>query len=1290
MPTVAAPARQDLPALPPPQTAKEAEVARSMLAFLLEELSPSVFTRKKDALETFDTYYFRIFPTYTPNEIRALYYGCTNAAPAEKAKGIFALCGMTSWKHSGLKKAAGQALGMLAKLCDRECSPHAQAFMQLFVSQDAATLKLLRFDKHLSPTQPRGNRAAASFLLALLQQFKGDTFAAVQRDLADDDEADAAHSAKHDRLAKRISLRASEDVRKKIAALGGDPATLDNATRPTPAAAAAASASASSASQARLHPRGSALLLKEKEKEKQTIRDRLRAFFGGRPSVAEMERKGLLKPKCFGVPLDSLSPAAMTTVETALAGEVRVPTVLHECCSYMIEVGIIEMQGVFRLSGDSVEIAQTRDKFDLGVVVDLAKLGPHSVSGLVKLFLRTLPQPLLRFEHYDDLIGAFRAHDMPGLEEMVETRLSVAHRATTAYLLDFLARVNSLADTNMMTDTNLAICIAPNILRPKVETYERVARDTPITIGVVRHLIATHADKMRAAGKLAATGEAEAAATPAAALATPTKAAPATTSMPEYNLPASAAPKDASPQYTSARRPTCITDEYSSSAAEAVAAAATAASESSSSESDHRSAYVYHQEPEDSRTNSASESEPERPVFVPTAAQTGLANAMANAMASRNALRKVSTSSGAIGSSPSRSPLVAPLVQLRKVSAVTSSPSLGPAASGAGGSPITVRPPRASVLIPEHYERLRDPLTGNYYYWNKLTQKVTWRKPDAIEDKLNEADVNQVFPPPVPQEAPPQEATSASECASQATPKLQPVLAPLKDVPTDELRPSILPAPPRQPRRVSRADAATLLSPPPVPAAAPAAINEETDDDGDVPVPPKLPPPTFEDDDDEPPPPPSLDAPAPSRSPAETIVQTPVEDTTVVRSHSASLAARAEAPSTASATDDSQVEEDAEWEEYTDAVSGKPYYYNLVTKITTWTNPFGDEPTTNTTIVEETKAEVSEPTEAALPTGPAVPSTNLVGSSAFPSPLYGGWQCTEIHGRWDAASAQGCYPNFSGWSRNPQYHFGVVAPADAKTRTQVVVQLQWRNLSRINGDEDPVDAGDRHIAGFYVLVNQGPSYQKLFIHADEIVARSEFEKGGSTVVNIMIDAFSAARPAKAAEPFVKNYLIIPSTFEPGYTGDFTITVHSGSQTWLQAVDDREKWAETVVHSQWLGDTAGGCRNHAATFPNNPQFTLMSSITDRPTPVLCLLTQATPASGVSHPIGWYAINQSGKIDAKGAFQGNVEVHSQFALQPDSAPYVIVPCTFSPGLEADFTLAVYAPPHAQLTLTPNTRA
>ena len=113
-----------------------------MLTFLLEELSPSVFTRKKEALDTFDQYYFKIRPTFTPEQVRSLLYGCTPAAPNELHKGLLALCGFTSWKSKKLKKAAGRALAMLAKLCDINANPHAQAFMQPFVNSDITVIKV--------------------------------------------------------------------------------------------------------------------------------------------------------------------------------------------------------------------------------------------------------------------------------------------------------------------------------------------------------------------------------------------------------------------------------------------------------------------------------------------------------------------------------------------------------------------------------------------------------------------------------------------------------------------------------------------------------------------------------------------------------------------------------------------------------------------------------------------------------------------------------------------------------------------------------------------------------------------------------------------------------------------------------------------------------------------------------------------------------------------------------------------------------------------------------------------
>ena len=67
--------------------------------------------------------------------------------------------------------------------------------------------------------------------------------------------------------------------------------------------------------------------------------------------------------------------------------------------------------------------------------------------------------------------------------------LPPSNRAIVAFLMRFLARVAQYSEVNKMSASNLGIVFAPNILRTRVETYETVARDTPLTIGVIKSLI---------------------------------------------------------------------------------------------------------------------------------------------------------------------------------------------------------------------------------------------------------------------------------------------------------------------------------------------------------------------------------------------------------------------------------------------------------------------------------------------------------------------------------------------------------------------------------------------------------------------------------------------------------------------------------------------------------------------------------------------------------------------------------------------------------------------------------
>ena len=223
---------------------------------------------------------------------------------------------------------------------------------------------------------------------------------------------------------------------------------------------------------------------------KQRLRSHLSGFFAHRVSREELERSGVLKPSLvFGVALCSLS--------TDYDAADTVPPILQRCLDLLSAPDVLALPGLFRISGDSREIGDMKVRLDVGEQVDLHVASPHSVAGLLKMWLRDLPEPLLTFELYAPIIAAVRAAQQQqqqtgGVLDSLRAllaQLPAAHRATLDALLDFLHRVSAASGVNLMTANNLAICFSPNILRPRIETLESVARDTPLAIQAVTQLI---------------------------------------------------------------------------------------------------------------------------------------------------------------------------------------------------------------------------------------------------------------------------------------------------------------------------------------------------------------------------------------------------------------------------------------------------------------------------------------------------------------------------------------------------------------------------------------------------------------------------------------------------------------------------------------------------------------------------------------------------------------------------------------------------------------------------------
>lgn len=99
----------------------------------------------------------------------------------------------------------------------------------------------------------------------------------------------------------------------------------------------------------------------------------------------------------------------------------------------------------------------------------------HTVAGLLKLYLRELPEPLLASDLYNQWINATikisnnntddsRDEHVTTLKKIIQ-QLPKAHHDNLSHLIKFLHLLTCHSDSNKMTATNLAITMAPSLIR---------------------------------------------------------------------------------------------------------------------------------------------------------------------------------------------------------------------------------------------------------------------------------------------------------------------------------------------------------------------------------------------------------------------------------------------------------------------------------------------------------------------------------------------------------------------------------------------------------------------------------------------------------------------------------------------------------------------------------------------------------------------------------------------------------------------------------------------------------
>ncbi|NXV23581.1 HMHA1 protein, partial [Cepphus grylle] len=173
-----------------------------------------------------------------------------------------------------------------------------------------------------------------------------------------------------------------------------------------------------------------------------------------------------------------------------------IPFIIKKCISE-IEKRALKTKGIYRVNGVKTRVEKLCQAFENGKeLVELSQASPHDISNVLKLYLRQLPEPIMPFRMYNELMGLAKESLQGGegkgksgkggpelvdkgadtdkvvanlvlkLKELLK-ELPSENMATLQYLLQHLRRIVEVEQDNKMTSSNLGIVFGPTLMRPR-------------------------------------------------------------------------------------------------------------------------------------------------------------------------------------------------------------------------------------------------------------------------------------------------------------------------------------------------------------------------------------------------------------------------------------------------------------------------------------------------------------------------------------------------------------------------------------------------------------------------------------------------------------------------------------------------------------------------------------------------------------------------------------------------------------------------------------------------------
>ena len=191
--------------------------------------------------------------------------------------------------------------------------------------------------------------------------------------------------------------------------------------------------------------------------------------------------------------------------QVVLRERVTVPLIVQKCI-YEIDRRGLRHIGLYRVNGSSKKKRALRKSFEgnsrTAMLSEEHVPDINVIVGLLKEYLRELPEPLLTHALYSDLIESVKPSKDSNVSEesarrkrlyKVLSRLPQAEMDTCRMLFSHLQRVLQNSSSNQMTAHNLAICLGPVLMMPSPQSPKKVpklvAQDINAQIGVIFHIL---------------------------------------------------------------------------------------------------------------------------------------------------------------------------------------------------------------------------------------------------------------------------------------------------------------------------------------------------------------------------------------------------------------------------------------------------------------------------------------------------------------------------------------------------------------------------------------------------------------------------------------------------------------------------------------------------------------------------------------------------------------------------------------------------------------------------------